>query len=59
MSDTLKPCPCCSSGAVKTIRGGRKGKYIYRVYCTLCQLRTWMHPKKKDAISVWNKRPKT
>ncbi len=56
--DKLKPCPCCGSERVDTLKGNwlESEKPFWKVWCKSCQLRTWCEPTRKGAISVWNAR---
>lgn len=56
--DKLKPCPCCGSERVDTLKGNwmESEKPFWKVWCKSCQLRTWCEPTRKGAISVWNTR---
>ncbi len=56
--DKLKPCPCCGSERVDTLKGNwmESEEPFWKVWCKSCQLRTWCEPTRKGAISVWNTR---
>lgn len=56
--DKLKPCPCCGSERVDTLKGNwmESDKPFSKVWCKSCQLRTWCEPTRKGAIAVWNAR---
>lgn len=56
--DKLKPCPCCGSERVDTLKGNwmESDKPFWKVWCKSCQVRTWCEPTRKGAIAVWNTR---
>jgi Lar family restriction alleviation protein len=61
--EKLRSCPFCG-GKAKIIKGQKSDtrmcglKPFYKVYCPVCQNRTWTHLIKKNAIAAWNKRVK-
>lgn len=53
----LKPCPFCG-GRADFISGTLResGFKFYRVFCSNCQSRTYMHNYVSDAADLWNTR---
>lgn len=52
----LKPCPFCGGKAEKRTFIKNGGFYIYRVYCTQCQIGAAGHTSMKRACETWNRR---